>query len=245
MHAPSFATGDNYCAVGNKLVVGSYGYPTGTTQFYVSGNSVFTGNATLGGNLFVSGTLSGAGFDSLLSPDALKASVPPPYYTASPLLGSLQLTGANAGQVQLSLDSTKALTCAGLTSSSGLNVSSGNATIAGTLNCGVLTTVGNSVFSGGFLTTQAIFCTSVTASGEIFTSAGGLSVVGSSSITGTLTSSDKLTVGANGIAITGNSSITGTLACSILNNPGSLKQVGLTCTSDFTSTGKTCILGLS
>jgi len=36
---PTFAIGDTYCAVGNKLTVGSYGYPVDPNQFYVNGNS--------------------------------------------------------------------------------------------------------------------------------------------------------------------------------------------------------------
>ena len=63
-------------------------------------------------------------------------------------------------------------------SSGNLNVSSSSATISGTLNCGALTAVGNSVFSGSFLTTQAIYATQLTASGQITNSAGGLSVIG-------------------------------------------------------------------
>ena len=41
LDAPTFAVGDNYCAVGNKLMVGSYGYPTGNISFYCSGYSLF------------------------------------------------------------------------------------------------------------------------------------------------------------------------------------------------------------
>ena len=39
--SPTFAVGDTYCAVGNKLMVGSYGYPTGNITFYCSGYSHF------------------------------------------------------------------------------------------------------------------------------------------------------------------------------------------------------------
>ena len=41
MTTPSFAVGDYYCAVRNKLMVGDYGYPTGNVVFYCSGHSRF------------------------------------------------------------------------------------------------------------------------------------------------------------------------------------------------------------
>ena len=41
LDAPTFAFGDSYCAVGNKLMVGAYGYPTGNITFYLSGYSHF------------------------------------------------------------------------------------------------------------------------------------------------------------------------------------------------------------
>ena len=73
-------------------------------------------------SLTASGTVSGAGFVSLLSPYALQTSVPLNYYTVSPLLAQLQLSGANVGKMQLSFDSSQPLTCYGFTSNRGLNV---------------------------------------------------------------------------------------------------------------------------
>ena len=78
--APTLAVGDYHCAVSSKLSVGSYSYPT--DQLYVAGNETLTGTLTCSGvkcsgALSVSGTLSGTGFDSLLSPYALTANVLP------------------------------------------------------------------------------------------------------------------------------------------------------------------------
>ena len=188
--APSFAIGDDFCAFGTKLMVGSYFYPTGTTMFYVQGNSILQGNLHVGGNLTVSGStsgfdallspyatttslssslsfpsgltvsgggatitgdssinggmsvsgaLSGAGVTAMLAPYALAANVPPQFYAFSPLIGTLQISGHYTGQFGITFDTTKALVCSGVTTSGGLTVSSGNASIAGTLTSAGLT----------------------------------------------------------------------------------------------------------
>ena len=122
------------------------------------------------------------------------------------------------------------MTCVGLTSSSGLTDSSGNlnlsnnAIITGTLNCGLITAVGNSVFSGGYLTTQAIDCTGITASGEIANTAGGMSIIGTGSITGNLTVSGTASFAVTGTSMTfaKNNSTNGI-------NPLTTSNVGLCC----------------
>ena len=116
------------------MAVGSYTDPGTGTQLYVTGNttlngtlSVTSGGASITGStvaqdiicttLTASGTVSGAGFANLLSPYALATSIS--RYTArDPIYFSLVGTfnSPDLGKWAIGIDSTKLITCTGLTS---------------------------------------------------------------------------------------------------------------------------------
>ena len=116
--SPTFAVGDSYCAISNSLALGSYTYPGTGTQLYVTGNttlngtlSVTSGGASITGStvaqditcttLTASGTVSGTGFASLLSPYALATSIS--RYTASSPISFSYVTTFNSPDQGLSL----------------------------------------------------------------------------------------------------------------------------------------------
>ena len=118
--------------------------------------------------------VGGAAITNLLSPyaltSALNAYTPTAslttYFAVSPIIITIQLSGANAGKWGISLDSTKSITCFGLTCNNLLTVSSGgaaitgNSSITGTLSTGALTvSSGNlSVSSGNATISGTLNC---------------------------------------------------------------------------------------
>ena len=58
LDAPTFAVGDSYCAVGNKLMVGSYAYPTGIISLYCSGYSHFLNDLQCDGQITASAMIN-------------------------------------------------------------------------------------------------------------------------------------------------------------------------------------------
>ena len=113
--SPSLAIGDSYCAISNCLTIGNYTYPGAGTQLYVNGNS------TLNGGLNVTGSVSGTGITNLLSPYATISSLSSYVLTSSLPANSITATApllaiGDGVTTNISFNSSRAITCNGVTS---------------------------------------------------------------------------------------------------------------------------------
>ena len=168
------------------------------------------------------GPLTGSSFTNLLSPYALITSLSSYVLTSSLIAYSVSASSpllaiSDGVNTNISFNSSKSISCNGLTSTSGINVT-GASSINGNLTLssgGLIVSTGGANFSGGLIVTI-----------------GGLSITGNSSISGNLSVSS----GSSTFAVPGvSNSMTYSYSNSTLSiNPTSLSNVGLSCqTSGF------------
>ena len=110
----------------------------------VSGGATITGDSSVTGALSVSGTLSGAGITSLLSPYALKTSLPVPYVAGNGIRFAAA-TGALSGSYYIQQDSNYPSYCTGLVATGQIGNTTGGMSIVGSSTLtGALTVTGSS-----------------------------------------------------------------------------------------------------